>query len=177
MKNLITCVGLLFFILFIVSCTKRSDTNADPVIDESNLTSCPLNAKCNTLFTENAAVDSVRPFLKVGVNRVFFSTVETDERSADLFIIVPMKGTSFALTKKDITSGAVKLFESCPACYSIGFQIVDGYVAGVNLSPTKSADQTKWIIEAQLIREAKGQPGLKDTVRVKQYFSPNFVYN
>jgi hypothetical protein len=54
---------------------------------------------------------------------------------------------------------------------------VDGYVKGLNLFREKSADQTKWVIEAKIILQAESEPSVKDTLYVKQYFYPNFIYN
>lgn len=164
-------------ILINISCSKKNDVKQDVLIDEKDLTACPLNTTCTSRFSIYADVDSTRPFVKDGDYRVFWNSKVTADDETFLLIKAPMKGTSFVLAKKDILNGSITLIRSCPACYSVGFKITDGYVKGLNLNPDKSADQTRWIIEAKIIREAEFDASYKDTVYIKQYFYPNFVIN
>jgi len=169
--------GLLALVLISFSCSKRNDVKSDPVIDEKNLTACPSNASCEFLFTEQADVNPVPGTLMTGAYRLFWSRVVNQGVSSVLYIKAPMQGNSFVLNKSDITGGKIEISRSCPACLFAASKLVDGYVKGINLSPDKPADQTRWILEAQIISESVYGTPIRDTVSVKQYFYPNFVYN
>ena len=178
MRTQITFITLIIAgTLFGTSCSKKNDGEPVVMVDEKNLTGCPLNADCQYLFTERADVNSGPGTFTTGSYRVFWNSTLIEGRSAVLYIKAPMAGNSFSLNQADVTSGKVELSRSCPACYFVASKIVDGYVKGINLTPDKPADQTKWIIEAQIIFDAMYGPSIKDTVSVKQYFYPNFVYN
>jgi hypothetical protein len=88
-----------------------------------------------------------------------------------------MQGSSFELTKADLSTDRVLFSQSCPACNLIPFKPVDGYVKGINTTPEKPADQARWLLEGKVILQATAAPSIRDTVFVKQYFSPNFVFN
>ena len=178
MKTQIAFITLIFAVtLFSASCSKKNDGEPVVTVDEKNLSGCPLNSDCQYLFTERADVNFGPGVFTTGNYRVFWNSTLTEGRSAVLYIKAPMTGNSFTLNQADVTSGKVELSRSCPACYFVASKIVDGYVNGINLTPDKPADQTKWIIEAQIIFDAVYGPSVKDTVSVKQYFYPNFVYN
>lgn len=174
MVNKITAfvLGLLVLISINLSCSKQNDVKQDVSIDEKNLTDCPLNSTCAYGFETNSDVDSARPFIKSGAYRVFWSSKVTSYDESFLFIKAPMKGTSFTLDLKAILNGNVTLIRSCPACNLVGLKIIDGYVKGINLTPDKSEDQAKWIVEAMIIQQAIDYSAYKDTVYVKQYFYP-----
>jgi hypothetical protein len=179
MKKQFTLALCFLFLIFIsLSCSKSSHENPVPLIDENNLTACPVNANCQYLYTEQADINPGPGTLMTGNYRVFWSSVVNQGMSAVLYIKAPMTGNSFILNKADITGGKIEISRSCPACLFVASKVVDGYVRGVNLSPHKPADQTKWILEAQIISEAVYGPSpVRDTLKVKQYFYPNFVYN
>jgi hypothetical protein len=169
------CLSLISIIL---SCSKSSDEKPVPLIEENNLTACPLNANCQYLFTEQADINPEPGALTTGNYRLFWSSVATQGISAVLYIKAPMKGDYFVLNPADITGGKIEIRRSCPACFFAASKVVDGYVRGLKLSPHKPADQTKWILEAQIISESVyGAAPIRDTLFVKQYFYPNFVYN
>ncbi|SEB12571.1 hypothetical protein [Pedobacter hartonius] len=176
-KQTTLVLSLLALVLLSFSCSKRNDAESFPVLDEKNLTPCPANANCEFLFTEQADVEPVPGIFKTGAYRLFWSRVVRQSMSSVLYIKAPMKGNSFTLNQSDITNGKIEISRSCPACLFVASKLVDGYVKGINLSPGKPADQTSWIVEAQLISESMYGTPLRDTVSVKQYFYPNFVYN
>jgi len=170
--------ALLLLVSISLSCSKRNDENAAPVIDEKNLTACPLNANCQYLFTERADINPGHGNLITGNYRVFWSSVVNQGVNAVIYIKAPMTVKSFILKREDIVGGKIEISRSCPACLFAASKLVDGYVKGINLSPDQPADQTKWILEAQIISESVyGASPVRDTVTVKQYFYPNFVYN
>ncbi|MCX2479118.1 hypothetical protein OQY15_08440 [Pedobacter sp. MC2016-15] len=179
MKQKVTILFSLLLLVFInLSCSKDEDENQVPVIDEKNLTACPPNATCHYLFTENADVNPGPGTFTTGNFRVFWSSVFTQGVSAIVYVRAPMTGNSFTLKTSDIVSGKIEISRNCASCLFAASKLVDGYVKGINLTPGKRADQTKWILEAQLISESLyGTPAVRDTVSVKQYFYPNFVYN
>jgi hypothetical protein len=171
MKNLIARLALLSIVFVTLSCSKKSDIMVDPIIDESNLSNCPINGNCTTLFTDNADVRSSHPFLTTGKFRVFSNIVESGPITTYLFVTVPKDKTSFTYTKNDVLSGVVKYFESCPACNMVPFETVDAYAKGLRLTAnTTEINRAKWIVEVQLIRQAIGMSSIRDTVHLKQYF-------
>ena len=160
------------------SCAKKRESEAVITIDEKNLTACPGNANCQYLFTERADINPGRGNFITGNYRVFWGSTETQGVSTVVYIKAPMTGNSFLLNRSDITGGKIEISRSCPACLFAASKLVDGYVKGINLTPGKPADQTKWILEAQIISESVyAAAPIRDTVSVKQYFYPNFVYN
>lgn len=185
-KRTTLILGLLVIIIAVSSCKKGGNDSDVVKINETNLTPCPANTNCQYLFTEHADINIENgQTLKTGNSRVFWSVWQNSDMTTNVYVKAPMDGTSFSLDKEDILNGKVQYFSSCPACYMVAMKNVDGYVKGVNLTPEKSADQSKWIIEAKIIREPissslQGElptPLYRDTVFVKQYFYPNFIYN
>ena len=174
-----TTIWLFAIILISSACSKQKDKETEPKIeiDEKNLTACPENASCQYLFTENTDLGEQPGTLRSGAYRLFWSEIQTPGMSAKLYIKGPMQGKDFSLGKADILEGRVKLVRSCPACSMIPFKELDGYVKGVNLTPEKPADQAKWLLEIKVIMGFDEEAVVKDTVYVKQYFYPNFVYN
>lgn len=171
MKNLITRLALLTIVVATLSCSKKSDIWVDPMIDEGNLSACPINGSCKTLFTDNADVTSTHPFLTTGKYRVFSNVVESGPITSYLFVTVPTDKTTFTYNKNDVLAGVVKYIESCPACNMIPFETIDGYAKGIRLTASTTAvNRAKWIVEVQLIRQAVGMASTKDTVNLKQYF-------
>lgn len=168
-----------FFILNLItlSCSKKHDDKPAIVIDENNLTACPAASNCQYLYSEQADVAPQTAQLKSGAYRVFWGSVRTAESSATLYVRAPMDGNSFTLNKEDILNGRIEFIRSCPACLQIAVRPIDGYVKGLNLSPEKPADQTRWILEGKVIFQGVSETSFRDTVSVKQYFYPNFVYN
>ncbi|UOE52802.1 hypothetical protein MTO98_17170 [Mucilaginibacter sp. SMC90] len=167
---------LLLLSSIFYSCSKQNNSKQEPDIDDKNLTTCAAGAGCSFLFTEQADFEGYTN-LKAGTYRVFWSVQENSGITATLYIKAPMPGKSFELTKNDILAGKIQFNRSCPSCYMAAFKPVDGYVKGINITPDKPADQTKWLVEAKIFLQANEYPQLKDTVFVKQYFSPNFVMN
>ena len=159
--------------LLALSCSKQ--TNIIP--DDGNLTVCPINGECQSLFTEQADVNEQTLALLPGGYRVFWDAYKTGSHSTKIFVKAPMAGTSFHLTAADILAGRVLVIQGCPACLTVAYKPVAGYVKGINREPGKRADQSRWLLEAQIIREAMNHPALKDTIYFKRYFYPNFIYD
>lgn len=174
-----TAIWLFAVILISFSCSKHKDKEAEPKmeIDEKNLTACPENASYQYLFTENTDLGERPGTLKSGAYRLFWSEIQTPGMSAKLYIKAPMQGKDFSLDKTAILAGQVKLIQSCPACAMIPFKELDGYVKGINLTPEKPADQAKWLLEIKVVVGFDEEVISKDTIYIKQYFYPNFVYN
>ena len=160
-------------VLLISSCTKQ--TNIIP--DDNNLTACPVGGKCQSLYTENADVNEQSMALFTGQYRLFWDEYQIQSHSTKIFIKAPMAGNSFQLKAADILAGKVLVIQRCATCLTVAYQPVAGYVKGINREPGKRADQSRWLLEAQIIRQAMNHPELKDTLYFKRYFTPNFVYN
>ena len=159
-------------ILSITSCTK---TNIIP--DDNNLTACPVNGTCQSLFTENADVNEQTLALFTAQYRLFWDEYQIQNHSTKIFVKAPMAGNSFHLKSADILAGRVLVIQGCANCLTVAYKPVAGYVKGINRDPGKPADQSRWLLEAQIIRQAMNHPELKDTLYFKRYFTPNFVYN
>lgn len=179
MKRIATQLILLAGVISMqIACTKKSDLERLG-IDDANLTTCPANSDCEYLFTENADIEGAVPTFKSGNYRMFWAGITEPGMDSRLYIKAPMTGNSFYLDKSSIAGGSVVLYRSCAACLMFPLRpIADGYVKGINLTPGRPADQTKWLVEARVILEdSSGGSTFKDTLYVKQYFYPNFVYN
>lgn len=147
-------------------------------IDESNLTDCPANATCQYLFTENVDLNpNSFSAPQQGRYRLFWAEAKQAESTMSVYVKAAMEGTKFELTKADVLAERVLLYRSCPTCMMIPFKVVDGYAKGVNMTPEKPADQTKWLLEIKLVIRYEGTSMADETVFIKQYFYPNFVYN
>jgi hypothetical protein len=172
MKNLITRFALLLLIFVGLSCSKQGDAVKNPIIDENNLSACPINGNCKTSFMDNADVNGTHPFVTPGTYKVFSSIIETGPVTRYLFVKVPQDKIAFEYNKKDIlVGGAVKFVESCPACNLVPFEVIDAYAKGVKLETISAAlDRVKWLLEVRLIRQVVGAPTVRDTVNLKQYF-------
>jgi hypothetical protein len=166
---------VLAVILSTSSCTKQN--NIDVMPDDSNLTACPVNAQCQSLFTENADMKEQNMVPLAGQYRLFWDVYEREGFATRIFVKAPMARNSFNLEAKDILVGRVLVIQSCISCSMVAFKPIAGYVKGINFEPAKRADQSRWLLEAQIIRQAVNYPNLKDTLYFKRYFYPNFIYN
>ncbi|HMI05692.1 MAG TPA: hypothetical protein VK541_24605 [Pedobacter sp.] len=173
-----TTIKLLLLSTLILTqsaCSKKD--NLDKIkIEEKNLTPCQPNKTCQYLFTENADIDGHYK-MNTGSYRLFWASQKSEGIESVFYIRTPMKGDNFELGKTEILRGDVKYLNICPACNTIPLKAVDGYVKGVNLTPGKQADQTKWLLEMQIVLQAEGANGTTETVSLKQIYYPNFVYN
>ncbi|MEJ2883071.1 hypothetical protein [Pedobacter sp. GR22-6] len=179
MKTIKVPLFYLFVLLMIggVSCRKDRPVQEQP-IDESNLTDCPANATCQYLFTENVDLNpNSFSAPQQGRYRLFWAEAKQAESTMSVYVKAAMEGTKFELTKADVLAERVLLYRSCPTCMMIPFKVVDGYAKGVNMTPEKPADQTKWLLEIKLVIRYEGTSMADETVFIKQYFHPNFVYN
>lgn len=175
-KNLYTLQLLMCFMVVLLSCGKKNDVKKKVEIDPNNLTSCRINNTCEFLFTEQADIDNTNRF-KSGIYRLFWSRENFSGGTNTIYVKAPMQGTSFELGKEDILAGKVVYAQVCPACSMIGVKMVDGYVKGINVTPEKPADKTKWLLEGKIMLQSIGNDNFKDTLYVKQYFTPNFIFD
>ena len=159
--------------LSITSCNKQTII----IPDDNNLTACPVNAQCQSLFTENADVNEQTLTLSPGQYRLFWDEYQIQSHSTKIFVKAPMAGNSFHLKAEDVLAGRVLVIQGCTTCLTVAYKPVAGYIKGINREPGKPADQSHWLLEAQIIRQAMNHPELKDTLYFKRYFTPNFVYN
>lgn len=169
---------LLLIVIGAVSCKKDRPAQDQSFIDKNNLTDCPANATCQYLFSENA--DFTLNYLGVdqpGRYRLFWAEAKQESSALSVYVKAPMAGTKFELTKADVLAGLVLPYTSCPTCYAIPFKVVDGYAKGVNTTPEKVADQTKWLLEIKLVLRYEGSSMPDETIFIKQYFNPGFVNN
>ena len=172
-----TLALLIGTILLINACKKQK---AEPILVEDNLTSCG-GKNCSYLFYEHKDLDSPRLNYKLGQFRVFeyaSASIYTPnlQEFTKVFIKAQVLGTSFTLNQQELLS-KVSFVQSCASCNMIGLKVKGGYAKGINLTPNKPADQTKWLIEAKLFLGVDGVSKAVDTLYIKQYFYPNFVYN
>lgn len=169
-------IALLTLVLFSLSCSKKKDIENKPEIDETSLTTCPPGASCSYFYTDQADLRAEFPSVTTGSYRIFSREVTTPGISSFLYIKAPMQGDTFSMTKADMLKGLVTTSTVCPACFSVPFKPVDGYVKGIKLKslPNRPND-TKWLIEAKLIRQTGTTPVYTDTIYVKQYFYPGSV--
>lgn len=174
-KTAIQTFLLSLIIIFNLSCAKN-DRHEKKEIDVDNLTPCQSNKICQYLFTENADIDGYYK-VNTGSYRLFWANTKTAGSEIIFYIRVPMKGDTFELGKTEILRGDVKYLNTCAACNTIALKAVDGYVKGINLTPGKRADQTKWLLEMQVFLQPDGGDGPIDVVFLKQIYYPNFVYN
>lgn len=178
MKNIIyPILALLAFVGF-NACNKTESIN----ISETELTTCDGAAKCENIFTLSSDVDSNFRYVSNGNYKVFAATKSYGiNNQTNLYILAPKNGNSFMISGNDIKNGRVKIQFNCPACSQIGYKPVGGEIKGKNLLPDKALDQSKWLIEAKVYLAAdaqiKGDLKFRDTLYIKQYFYPNFVFN
>lgn len=168
MKNLsfITIVLIAF-----VSCKDKGDLT----ISADNLTECPAETNCSYIFTESADVTDNFNF-KSGIYRVFKVQKRNGDRSESLFIKAPMDGKSFTLSAEEIKT-RFSLRTDCAGCFILVSKPLFGTVKGVNTTPDKPADQAQWLLDINVVIGTVNTEIPVDTIRIKQYFSPNFVYN
>ena len=168
---------LLTIALVSLSCSKKKDMETKPEIDETSLTTCRTGASCRYFYTDQADLRAEFPSITTGPYRIFVNEVTSPGMSTFLYIKAPMQGDTFSMTKEDMLNGLVTTSTICPACYSVPFKPVSGYVKGIKLrSLPNRPDETKWLIEAKLIRQTGTTPVYADTIYVKQYFySANFT--
>ena len=175
MKKVIIISSLALSIFSSLFCSK-SKIEVSP----DNFTECSSSSKCSYLFTEQADIESAYR-IKSGNYRLFWNTTDNDlgscELTSTLWIKAPMNANSFLLHSDDIKQGMVSYSHSCVCCSLIGLKPIGGYVKGINTTPEKRADQTKWLIEAEIILGAIQDNKPVDTLYLKQYFNPNFVYD
>ena len=156
------------------SCKKDKHIVEESRLTDKNLSACAPQTTCQYLFTEQADV-SANGALKPGNYRVLWFTQLTGGNTTTLFIKAPMQGNTFKLDKNDILAGKVQYYQDCAVCNLVALKPVDGHVLAINKTPGNRADNTRWLLEADIILQGLNNPGVKDTLHVKQYFNANFV--
>jgi len=167
-------------VLFCMSCSKNQDVQPEPIpdIDEKNLTECPGGSSCSFWYNDfTTGYNSY--FAAPNANyRMFFAQhmITDGQITTTLSIQAPKQDKSFTLSEQNIKDGRVVVQTGCPACYSIPFKLVGGYVKGINLSPrvTRPSGANKWLLEVKIIREMQTSPVTRDSIFVKQYFYPMY---
>lgn len=174
MKNAhITMLACIAIMAFNLSCSKKQDLPEKIEIDNQNLTACPIGSSCNYTYTDRSDMLPDQLVLRAGSYRIFSVSIETAGITRVAYIKTSMEGTSFSLNKQDLLNGLVKTDVICPLCDWSPLRIIDGYVKGVNLSRNTRPNEKRWIIEGKIIMQAEGiTPAVKDSIYVKQYFSP-----
>lgn len=165
----------LSIMIQVASCKKN-----DLVLKDNPLTACPENSECSFLFTENSDIHLSQ--LTQGDYRVFKSVVQTPffsyKQESTLWIKAPMQSNEFLLRPDEIKNGSVRYLNSDILVRNTAdLKPIGGFVKGKNLNPGNPADQTKWLIEAELIMATVEHNIPIDTLYLKQYFHPGFVYN
>ncbi|MBC7913427.1 MAG: hypothetical protein H7Y07_04820 [Pyrinomonadaceae bacterium] len=119
--------------------------------------------------------------LKSGKYRVFWNTINQElggcTLQSILWVKAPMDKKEFMLNKEDITNGLVQYSENCACCILLGLKPISGFLKGFNTTPEKKADETKWLIEGEIVLGTIANNRPVDTLKLKQYFYPNFVYD
>ncbi|WP_276089936.1 hypothetical protein [Pedobacter sp. JY14-1] len=175
MKISATYLLLLAILPVFSSCKKDGVKKTGIEITDKDLTVCPDNADCEFLYTEGADI-SKQLLFQPGNYRLFWSSFRYSGIDSRLYIRTPQDAREFYLKRQDFES-KVLLTSICPACFSIPMRPVEGYIKGINVSPDKRADQTKWLLEVKLYLMPQGGSKVTDTLFIKQYFYPNFVIN
>lgn len=174
MKKIII-IPLVLLTIGLISCSKNRIE-----ISPDNLSACQTNSQCSYLFSDKADVDSFHR-VQLGVHRLFWYKEDRNlggcQLLSTLWIKAPFNKNTFLLDTKDISDGLVSYSQSCACCMLVGLKPIGGYVKGLNISPDKRADQTKWLIEAEIVLGTIHSNTPVDTLYIKQYFDPNFVYN
>lgn len=93
------------------------------------------------------------------------------KQESSLWIKAPMQSNEFLLRSDEIKNGFVKyLINDILVHNTVDLKPVGGFVKGKNLRPGNSADQTKWLIEAEIILATVEGNVPFDTLHLKQYF-------
>lgn len=167
---------LVLVVIGTVSCKKDRPVQKQLFIDETSLTDCPTNATCQYLFTENVDLNpNSFGVSQQGRFRLFSAEAKQAQSALSVYVKAPMDGVKFELTKADVLAEGVLLYKSCPGCNTIPFKVIDGYAKGMNMSPEKPSDKTKWLLEIKLVIRYEGSSMADETIFIKQYFYPNFV--
>lgn len=164
-KLILLCATMFFFL----SCEKKEKIT----VSDEGLTQCSANETCTYTFKERSDLNVTDWSLKPGDYRLFLAKKIMGPMTNTLYIKAPMEGTSFSLNTQDIIDGKVKYNTVCPSCDYIAFKVVGGYVKGVNLTPNKPSTEARWLLEAKILLEAEGNPTVKHTLDIKQYYDQN----
>lgn len=165
------CIQLLilFFVILTNGSCKKNDQPPKIEIEETDLTDCPDDNTCKYFFYENADAGST---LKAGPYRLFQVIFERPGITTSFNIKGPMEGDKFLLNKQDVLGGRVQMYTTCITCsMAAGYKVLDGYVKGINLTPDKPFNESKWLLQIEIISGVEGS-SMKGATYIKQYFYP-----
>lgn len=168
MKN---ACSLFILLLFSLSGCKK-ETAAEAILpNEDNLTVCPTGSTCNFFYADNSGMDGIKLLLTKGQYRVFWAHTSVSYSAFSLYMMAPMIGDSFSLTKEDFLEGRVKYQNNCPTCFSISMVPVDGKITGRRL-PAGNGLPERWIVEADVVFTSSGPSIPTQPLHLKQYYLP-----
>lgn len=167
---------LSIFMIALISLGCKKDRNDEKIeITTDNLTTCPKDFNCTYLYNDNADFgDSFFLDLKKGNYRVFkYSALLGNGFYAKYINIrVPINVTQFKLTSAQILEGNLHFANPCPTCNTIGFNVTGGSFKGVKIA----GSSPKWLLDGEVYLGATGSvSSVRDTIRIKQYFTPDPV--
>ncbi|MCZ4225429.1 hypothetical protein [Pedobacter rhodius] len=150
---------------------KKETATEEHLLSEDNLTVCPTGAACNFLYADNAGMDGIKILLTTGQYRVFWAHTSIDYSAFSLYMMAPMIGDSFILTKENFLAGKVKYQNNCATCFSTSMLPVDGKIIGRRLRAGNGLPE-RWLIEADIIFLANGASIPAQPLHLKQYYLP-----
>jgi len=165
--------ALLFSTMIIMlfgGCKKQAPA-IENLPTETDLTACSLTTNCSFLYADNAGMDGIKLNLTTGQYRVFWAHTSIDYAAFSLYMMAPMIGNSFTLTKEDMLAGRVKYQNNCPTCYSSVMLPVDGKIIGRRIA-AKDGLPERWLVQADLVLQAGGVSAGAQTIHLKQYYLP-----
>ncbi|RZK92866.1 MAG: hypothetical protein EOO98_01505 [Pedobacter sp.] len=162
---------LLIPILFVYGSCKKGKLPDENLPDENNITACANGASCNFFYAENAGMDGNKLLLTTGQYRVFWAKTSIDYSAFSLYMMAPMIGDKFTLTKEDMLAGKVKYQNNCALCYANSIFPVDGKITGRRLKPANGLPE-RWLIEADVTPQVSGTSIPTPTIHLKQYYLP-----
>jgi len=171
MKNALKPTAVFLVLLStLFACKKKTDKPIDIVVDDKNLSGCPVGVTCYFQYVNNASISDHQLTLTTGQYRVFWVRNETFGSRA-FYFLAPMIGDKFMLNDKDVAEGRVKYVSNCPTCFSIPMKALSGTVKGVKVVQT-STESEKWLLESNIVLATEGGTTPLDTIYFKQYYYP-----
>jgi len=173
MKNAFKTTAILLITLAtLFACKKKIEDPMDFVVDNQNLTSCPLGTTCHFQYANDASMDGNWLNVTIGQHRIFWARLSQDYSTRWMYFQAPMNGDKFLLNDADVQAGKVKFVSSCPTCYGIELKALRGTVKGIKVAKN-NAGHEKWLLESNIVLTAIGSSDVPyDTIYVKQYYYP-----
>ena len=168
MKNAFYTITILFALL--LSACKKKETLPENDLTEDNITACQVGASCNFLFADNSGMDESKLLLTKGQYRVFWAQATTNYAAFSLYMMAPMIGDHFVLTKEDFLAGRIKYQNNCAYCFAASMVPIDGKIKGKKL-PKVAGLPEKWLIEADVIFSTGTGSASTNNLHLKQYYT------